>query len=53
VHEGYEQKVLLKDWITKEFRKSISFIGIIEKVFSLFLDYVITADFHTKMKYKK
>lgn len=54
VHEDYEQKILSKSWIKDKFRKPISFfVGSIEKISSMFFDYIITADSHTKMKFKK
>lgn len=54
VHEDYEQKMLSKSWIKDEFRKPISFfVGSIEKISGMFFDYIITADSHTKMKFKK
>lgn len=54
VHEDYEQKMLSKSWIKDEFRKPVSFfVASIEKISSMFFDYIITADSHTKMKFKK
>lgn len=52
VHEDYEQKILSKEWIRKEIRKPISILfGFLEKLSSLFFDYIITADSHTRMKF--
>lgn len=54
VHEDYGQKILSKSWIKYKFRKPISFfVDFIEKISSIFFDYIITADSHTKMKFKK
>lgn len=53
VHEDYEQKILSKRWIGAKFRRAISFLmGFIEKTCSMLFDYIITADSHTKMKFK-
>ena len=54
VHEDYQQKILSKGWIGAKFRRAISFLmGFIEKACSMLFDYIITADSHTKMKFKK
>jgi glycosyltransferase involved in cell wall biosynthesis len=54
VHEDYQQKILSKKWIGAKFRRVISFLmGYIEKACSMLFDYIITADSHTKMKFKK
>ncbi|MFX1521492.1 MAG: glycosyltransferase family 4 protein [Promethearchaeota archaeon] len=54
VHEDYQQKILSKGWIGAKFRKVISFLmGFIEKACSMLFDYIITADSHTKTKFKK
>jgi glycosyltransferase involved in cell wall biosynthesis len=54
VHEDYQQKILSKEWIGAKFRRVISFLmGFIEKMCSIPFDYIITADSHTKTKFKK
>jgi glycosyltransferase involved in cell wall biosynthesis len=52
VHEDYEQKIMSKTWIRKVIRKPIShFMWKLEEYSSKILDYIVTADSHTMMKF--
>ncbi len=52
VHEDYKQKILSSEWINEKYTTLISNISdLLEKTFSLFFDYIITADSYIKSRF--
>mgnify|MGYP001329985708 CR=1 FL=1 len=54
VHEDYKQKMLSYEWINKRYRKFVSIIlDMLEKKFSTYFDYVITADSYVQSRFRR
>ncbi len=52
VHEDYKQKILSSEWINKKYTTLISNISdFLEKIFSSFFDYIVTADSYIKSRF--
>jgi len=54
VHEDYRQKILSSEWVNKKYTTLISNISdFLEKIFSSFFNYIVTADSYIKSRFKR